>query len=272
MMYSLQSRRGLLVRLMAAAAVPGASRLFAAQNFWNSRKPEEWSSQEVHTLLTRSPWAKEVHVELKAAARGGYDGRSATPGVADDDPMRRNDPSQTDGRTNRPFEVDNRGLGSGAPMPGIAATDGQLPGQIGDATRGGDGKIPMEALAATVRWESAQPLVDAVHTRFPPEFADHYVISVSGLPAFQGKEFLPGDEGQIERFKGAASLQAKGKTAYQPGAIRRSPSGMWFGFAKEFMPLTASDRDITFVLRTNQVELRAKFDPKEMLYQGKPAL
>jgi hypothetical protein len=211
-------------------------------------------------------------VELKTAGRGGYNGGSGQPG-ASDDPERRTEPGRPDIPGNRPLGVDNTGLGTGAPLPGLAGpVDAGLPGQIGDARRGTGGNIPMEALAATVRWESAQPLVEATRTQFPPDFTDHYVISVSGLPALQGKEFLPGDEGMIERLKGAASLQAKGKTAYQPGIVRRSPAGMWFGFSKESMPLTAADRDVTFILNTNQLELRAKFDPKEMLYQGKLAV
>jgi hypothetical protein len=47
---------------------------------------------------------------------------------------------------------------------------------------------------------------------------------------------------------------------------------MWFGFAKEFMPLTSTDKDVTFALNTAQLELKARFDPKEMLYLGKLAV
>jgi hypothetical protein len=237
--------------------------LFAAQDFWNKKKQEEWSSQEIHQLVTRSPWAKDVRVELRAATRGGYDGGAGT-----EDSSR--------------YQVVNPGVPGGSipvtpagsgPAPGIAApSDSELPGQIGDVRRGTGGAIPIEALGATVRWESAQPLVDALHTQFPPDFAEHYVIGVSGLPVLQGKPFQVGDEGMMERLKGSATLQAKGKIPYQPGVIWRSKAGTWFGFAQESMPLTPADRDVLFVFRANQIELKATFQPKEMLYQGKLAV
>jgi hypothetical protein len=227
--------------------------LFAASDFWNKKKPGEWSGQEVKQLVSHSPWAKDTRVELKTAGRGGYDGGA---GTADQPTLHRPNTEIA------PMNAERPGLG----------TPGELPGEIGDARRGSNGNVPMDALASIVRWESAQPLVDALHTNFPPEFANHYVIGVSGLPALQGREFLPGDEGQIERFKGSASLSAKGKTSYQPGVVRRSAAGMWFGFAKEFMPLTPTDKDVTFALNTAQLELKARFDPKEMVYLGKLAV
>jgi hypothetical protein len=47
---------------------------------------------------------------------------------------------------------------------------------------------------------------------------------------------------------------------------------MWFGFSKEFMPLTPADRDVVFSLTTAQLALKASFSPKEMLYLGKLAV
>ena len=231
--------------------------MFGAQDFWNRKKHDEWSSQEIRQLTTRSPWAKDVRVELKTAARGGYDGGPGIP----DDPTHPGSPSGTP--NSRMPGADSPGMGRGGP---------ELPGEIGDARRGTGGMIPTEALSATVRWESAQPIVDALRTPFPPEFADHYVIGISGLAVLQGRDFGLGNEDMVGRLKASATLQAKGKTSYQPGVLRRSAAGMWFGFAKESMPLTAADRDLTFALNTGQLDLKAKFEPKEMLYLGKLAV
>ncbi|HYA18533.1 MAG TPA: hypothetical protein VEF06_13765 [Bryobacteraceae bacterium] len=257
----MNSRRSFLIGLTGVAAGLFRERLFAAQDFWNRKKPGEWSSQEVRQLVTRSPWAKDVRVELKAATRGGYDGGAGT-----EEPSRRYEVVQPGG----PIPMGPAGSG---PMAGIAApSDSELPGQIGDVRRGTGGNIPMEALGATVRWESAQPLVDALHTQFPADFAEHYVIGVSGLPVLEGRPFQVGDEGMMDRLKASATLQAKGKSPYQAGVVWRSRAGTWFGFAQESMPLTPSDRDVMFLFRANQLELRATFQPKEMLYLGKLAV
>jgi hypothetical protein len=253
------TRRGFLFIL-------GAPFLFAASDFWNKKGHDEWSSQEILQLTTKSPWAKDVRVELKAANRGGYDGGAA--GIPGTD-------AETGAISQRRMAgADSGGIGPDAPGPsGMGrgtGPDSGMPDALGG--RRGDEGIPISALAAKVRWESAQPLIEALRTKLPPEFADRYVISVSGIPALHGKEFLPGDEAMMDRFKASASLQVKGKSPVQAGAIRRSASGMWFGFAKEFLPLAASDKDLTFTLNTGQLSLKARFDPKEMLYGGKLAV
>lgn len=265
------TRRRFFGHAAAAAALPvallgGARTLFAAQDFWNKKPAAEWSSQEIKQLINKSPWAKDVHVELKAAARGGYDGGSTSglSGLPGDDELQ--------GRRPR---MDIAGGSDVAGPGGVPAAGGQaLPGQIPDAMggrRGADG-VPIQALAATIRWESAQPLMDVLHTPFPPEFAGRYVISVSGLPALQGKEFLPGDERMVERLKAGAVLQGKGKEVAQAGAVRRTAAGMWFGFSKDLLPLSGQDKEVTFKLNTEQLSLQAKFDLREMLYNGKLAV
>src|SRR5947209_7229477 len=48
--------------------------------------------------------------------------------------------------------------------------------------RGREGRQSAESFKATIRWESAKPILEALKTPLPEAFADHYVISVSGLP------------------------------------------------------------------------------------------
>ncbi len=45
-----------------------------------------------------------------------------------------------------------------------------------------------------------------------------------------------------------------------------------FGFDKDLLPLTGSEKEIDFVLRTARVSVKAKFEPKNMMYRGKFAL
>ena len=130
--------------------------------------------------------------------------------------------------------------------------------------------IPLEAAAATVRWESALPIVDARQSVIPEEFAGRYVISVTG----------PGRFGPIQTrvpdviLKNSATLSAKGKQPAQPGLVEYTKSGatVLFGFEKDFLNLTAADKDVQFFLDSGDLELKARFEPKEMMYHGQLAL
>jgi hypothetical protein len=124
-------------------------------------------------------------------------------------------------------------------------------------------------MAATIRWESAQPVLDALGRALGEEFQGRYVISVKGLPLRTDVRAVP-----ETILKSSASLQAKGKEPAQAGVVLYTKDGatVLFGFAKEFLPLTATDKDVQFVLNTGDIELRARFDPKEMMYKGQLAL
>ena len=125
----------------------------------------------------------------------------------------------------------------------------------------GTGPEPVVQVAeVTVVWESAQPLRDALKFRFPADFANHYVIGVDDPPPTRGGR--------------QASLQARGRDSVGAGAEEPTQRGrvVLFAFSKELLPLTARDKDILFTLETDQYSLKARFDPKEMIYRGMLAL
>lgn len=119
----------------------------------------------------------------------------------------------------------------------------------------------------TVVWESAEPLLDALKSKFSSDFANHYVIGVNDLPKTQGKH--PVNQANMQ-----ASLQARGKTPVDAGAIEPTQNGqiMLFGFSKELFPLTAADKDVIFSVETDQYSIKARFEPKEMVYKGRLAV
>src|ERR1700685_2498662 len=41
-----------------------------ANEFWNEKKPEDWTKDEVQEMLTKSPWAKEAAVSVFGGAGG----------------------------------------------------------------------------------------------------------------------------------------------------------------------------------------------------------
>lgn len=111
-------------------------------------------------------------------------------------------------------------------------------------------------------WESAAPLVDALKTTFPSDFAKHYVIGVEDLPS-------PGRGKKLTTENISANL-AKGKDSVDAGPVGSLRGGTVaiFGFSKELLPLSAQDKEVIFSLATEGYSIRARFDLKEMKYHG----
>jgi len=63
--------------ILAGVGFP-ASLALASGEFWNDKKPSEWSEKEAKKLLTKSPWAKEVTAGL--TMRMGMGGMESYPG------------------------------------------------------------------------------------------------------------------------------------------------------------------------------------------------
>jgi hypothetical protein len=140
---------------------------------------------------------------------------------------------------------------------------------------GGGGRTGEKPPSAFVTWESALPLFDAMKYRLPADFVGHYVIGVKDLPILvdAGPERQTAEQ-LVDWLKNSATLRAKGKDPVQAGVVATSRGGsiVLFGFLKELLPLSEKDKEVTFALDTNQLALKAKFEPKEMMYRGKLAL
>jgi len=127
-----------------------------------------------------------------------------------------------------------------------------------------------------LRWESAQPILDALRAPLAADFEGHYVVSVTNLPVVnvrrpgRGGETAPDDT--LDRMQNGATLQVKGKDPGEAGIVRRTRIGsILFGFSRDYLRLTPEDREIVFTLDTDQLTLKARFDAKEMVYHGKLA-
>jgi len=140
---------------------------------------------------------------------------------------------------------------------------------------GGNGQKAEKPPSVVVSWESALPLFDAMKYRLPADFVGHYVIGVKDLPILVDA----GPERQssaqlVDWLKNSATLSARSKDRVQAGVVATSRGGsmVLFGFLRELLPLSEKDKDVEFALDTNQLALKAKFEPKEMMYRGKLAL
>jgi hypothetical protein len=239
------SRRHLLT---LAAAGTFCGRLDAAE-FWDKKDPVVWTPEEIDRLTTKSPWARAVTAHDsqpygQSSNGGGYPGGG--------------------------------GGGGGGPRIGIGGI-GMGGGRRG---RGGPmGQSTTVTYKGLVRWESAQPIRDAVKKPLPDDFKNHYVISLNDIPwPIERNSDANSQQTQQDRFddlKQFTMLQPKNRAMAQPGVVQyASGSGMnlLFGFSKETLDLSADDKEIEFVTRLGRVEVKTKFDPKEMKYHKKIAL
>ena len=91
----------------------------------------------------------------------------------------------------------------------------------GEATRtqGGRGRGSLSHRVVTVpiivRWESAQPILDALRVPPPPDAKDHFIVSVTNLPLAivrrPGRGEAAGPDEALDRLQNGATMQVKGK-------------------------------------------------------------
>ena len=251
---SLRFTRRDLWMAAGAAGTQAWFRLYAGDaEFWNKKDPSEWTVAEMDKLKTKSPWAKQMTVSAQASGTGyGGGGGMGDPGI---------------------------GGGRGMGYPGMGGGMGRGRGRA----RG----MPMQ-YQTVVRWMSAKPLQAIYKKPLPESMADDYVISVSGIPLGSGRGRQYGDEDRtdsndsradaLERIKGLTYLEPKGKGPAQPGVVEASkdpsadPNTLLFGFSRELLPLSAEDREVTFTTQIGRVEVKAKFNLKEMRYKDELAV
>jgi hypothetical protein len=127
-----------------------------------------------------------------------------------------------------------------------------------------------------VRWESAQPILDALRVPAPPDAKDHFIVSVTNLPLAivrrPGRGDAAAPDEALDRLQNGATMQVKGKDPVEAGFARRTPiSSILFGFSRDYLRLSPNDREIDFLLDMELMTVKAKFDAKEMVYHGKIA-
>jgi hypothetical protein len=175
-----------------------------------------------------------------------------------------------------------------APSQGGGGGRGGLgfPGLGGGGRRGGGGGgggMPGQSFKGIVRWESAKPILDALKTPLPEGFANHYVISVGGIPLDAGsrRRNQSQDDGSqsvqntLDRLKGVSYLEPKEKRTLQPEVVVQQPASygnVYFGFPKDLVTLRPEDKEVTFTTLFGSTQVKAKFNMKDMLYRGELAV
>lgn len=278
----------LLLTLIFAVTVSHAA------DFWNKKQPEQWNNDEVQTLLSKSPWAKEAKVTRTGG--GGQNPQGPSGGGGGGYPG---------GGGGYPGGGGGRRTG----IPGMGRVGVGLPGGGGvgrmPGGRTGGGRGPSAERAAlpkiTVRWQSALPVrqatekwaADDVCATHSAADANYYAVCMVGLPALADRRNRSGQEagddtdnsantrqGQSadERLRQAlvnqTSLHGKDQSSVYPHNVeivhRGNVRAVLFLFARDGR--IEDNKEVQFESHVRNFAIQATFKPKEMKYRGKLAL
>jgi hypothetical protein len=199
---------------------------FTSKEFWNEKMPSDWTDAELHELLNKSPWAKEGSIS-DTTKRGSLNSAPAGGGGGG-------------GR--------RRGRTSSSPNSAAASTG------------------PLVQWKATVRWESALPIREALHRGAPGPLPDDYILNVFG--EVPGVDTDSGDAA----LKDNTILEHKGDriklNRVEPAPKNSlSEDGTLFYFSR-LLALKLEDREVTFSTKLGPLVVKCKFTLKDMLYRG----
>ncbi len=268
---------------------------FSATEVWNSKDPSVWTTEDANVILNKSPWAKQIKV-------GGQQ------------PMRRGM-----GRRGGMGYPGGGYPGGGYPGGGYPGGGGGYPGGGGGYPQGGGGGGGAPQMNAVVRWESAKPVQEAEARlkggsnapaenpadlrpgEAPPAqaapqsgpkisgnpFANHYVITVVGLPAPGGRSRYNDDDNDSnssrsnsnsnsnsgglsrsarDQMMSTAQLIVKNGAVMSPDNIKLNPQSLdeiQFLFPKT-TPLSLDDKEVTFRATIGKYKVENKFELKQM--------
>lgn len=254
----------------------GLAALYASSSeFWREKGYTQWTSDEVDKMLSDSPWAQSA----KASSQQQQ--------------------SQSRGMGRR------GGMGGGG--MGIPGMGGGGMGRGGGGYPSGGQSMPQ--VTATVRWQSALPVREALLRQqsgvTKPDDAqvaasltapmNGYVIAVMGLPETPPSSRSNGGYGRgtdtdrdddstarttnsrddttdhsLDQVKTATYLSRKDKATLFADKAQRDKDGVTLLFTfPKTTPISLDDKEVEFVTRYGSLEVKRKFKLKDMVYQGK---
>ncbi len=257
---------------VASAAIPAWA--FGSKEFWETKPSSDWNSEEVDRMIMKSPWAKEVTVTFGNRPGGFGNGGG--------------------GRTRGGLGYPGGGIG----FPG-GGGGGGYPGGGNRGGYPGGGRGPSDAdrrmIHATVRWESALPVQEALHLHADgekpdPDFEKYYVVALIGNLPSGGRgsnnddsDDTSNDEDRkdradrrMEAFKDYTRLERKDGPLHLEKVDEGSRTGsrgpgVYFYFSRK-TEISMDDKEVEFSTKVGATEIKAKFTLKDMRYRGKLAL
>jgi hypothetical protein len=205
-----------------------------AADFWKTKKYSTWSDEEVKKMIENSPWARKVPVKYPGA---------------------------------KSFGMPGGGMG-GPPIGG----GGSLPPAPPDTTP-----------KAVLRWQTALPIKEAIaRARYKDQVETseeaaktlkreevQYILGVTGLmgspTAFKTEDLKAGAKIKIGDLPPIPALDVMvDKQGFTTNLFIAFPKAM-----EGAHRITEADGSVEFELKTPSIEIKWKFNLKEMVYQDK---
>ena len=242
--------------------------LFAA-DFWQNKKPSEWTEKEARKIIENSPWVKEVQPGMDMAAlnkaRGGSgggaeNGRSVGTGGGG-------------------------GMGGGAMGgPGGGPGGGRMGGGGGPMSSGGGGGGGIQMPRVKVSFETALPVAEAkarmeIQDAFKGVREEFVVISVSGMRMMGGgKDDAARDRKQDmqDRLLQMTTIKLQADKVYQPADVKMQQTVnvpvILFAFPRKELMIGPDDKQLLFKTSMGPMQIEVKFNLKDMVYQKQLSL
>jgi hypothetical protein len=216
------------------------------EDFWVKKDYKEWTPEEVKKLLTNSPWSKDVIVTAPAA--GGAQRGQAANGIDAENPNV------------------SRGRGGGRTGPAGDAEINSAPGN--------------SEISLNVSWRSALPLRKAItksrmgdSSEVPADAQQllgsnptEYVVVVSGIPARMARTVQNPD------LLNRSSIKIGKREPVPPKSFdfqtRTQSIDVFFLFPRT-NPITLEDKEVEVDLKLGTMEVKRKFNLKDLVYNGK---
>ena len=211
----------------------GACWAFAGKEFWDTKDPGDWSSDEIAKFLTKSPWAKAVFAESVKTQKNSAPNTSI--------------PNTMPGQRN----------------PRNPASIGRPPRNPPNRT--------VTTYKGTVVWESAAPVRAALKTKLPDGFEGSYVLGMSGVPLAKS-ESKSGLE-RVRQITTLHTKSQPAPLEAATIQLDNSNGTVYlFGFSREGLSIAKDDKEVVFTTHMGKLAFTAKFNPKDMIYRGELAL
>ena len=107
------------------------------------------------------------------------------------------------------------------------------------------------------------------------------IVTADRLRTNGGDSDTTGEKGPsqdvLDRIKSLTYLEPKGKSPAQPGTVQQGSAGfesnvLLFGFSHELLQLTPADKEVSFTTQLGRLEVKTKFNLKDMMYHKERAL
>jgi hypothetical protein len=228
------TRRDAVRLAIGAAAASGGARAFAAKEFWNEKKPSEWTDAECEELLTRSPWAKEPTTSFNAGV-GALNPRGQSSGSS------------------------NRGRRGAAGASADPAANPTVPGHFRSVVRWESALPIREANHNQSKDDPAANYILNVMGELPM------------LGQASNDETESEYAHRLEMLKQYTKLEKKGEPIYLSDIRyqgKGANAGALFYFVRNDL-ISLADRTVTFVTKLGPLDVKVKFPLHDMIYQGK---